>query len=263
MRKSIVVAVSACALVFCLAGCGSQSSAPAASTADASAAVAETSDPTSPAVVADTSEPTSPAVEAETSEQVEAPEPTPMYSLGDIYIYEAADYESEVLGWLPLGDEVQCFAIDEQWAQISYGELEGFVEAAYLTESADDAAAAVNARAEAEAEAWAQAQAAAAAEAQAQAEAEAAAAQAAAEEAAAAEAAAQAEAEAAAAQAAAEAEEAAKKAEKESGDDADVSKSDEPTIVSTEYIPPCDGHEDGYTVITYSDGSEEVVEGKI
>ena len=34
------------------------------------------------------------------------------------------------------------------------------------------------------------------------------------------------------------------------------------TVVSREYIPPCDGHKDGYTVITYSDGHEEVIEGK-
>ena len=35
-----------------------------------------------------------------------------------------------------------------------------------------------------------------------------------------------------------------------------------PTVVSSEYFPPCDGHKDGYTVITYSDGTEQIVEGK-
>ena len=72
----------------------------------------------------------------------------------------------------------------------------------------------------------------------------------------------QAQADAAAQAQARAAAEAAASAEAEAQARAAAEAAKAPTVVSKSYVPPCDGHANGYTVITYSDGTEELVEGK-
>ncbi|MCD7763031.1 MAG: SH3 domain-containing protein [Lachnospiraceae bacterium] len=99
----------------------------------------------------------------ETADDVTLDEPVTMYTTGMVNIREEADGSSTLLGTAERGSELQVLGGTSKWFQVTQGDVTGYVAARYLTESTDEAQAAVDQEASARAALEAQAAAAAAA----------------------------------------------------------------------------------------------------
>ncbi|MCC8051337.1 MAG: SH3 domain-containing protein [Clostridiales bacterium] len=99
----------------------------------------------------------------ETADDVVLDEPVTMYTTGMVNIREEADGSSTLLGTAARGSEVEVLGGSSKWFLVTQGDVTGYVAARYLTESTDEAQAAVDQEASARAALEAQAAAAAAA----------------------------------------------------------------------------------------------------
>ncbi|MCD7716460.1 MAG: SH3 domain-containing protein [Lachnospiraceae bacterium] len=99
----------------------------------------------------------------ETAEDVTLEEPVTMYTTGMVNIREEADGSSTLLGTAARGSELQVLGGTSKWFLVTQDDVTGYVAARYLTESTEEAQAAVDEEASARAALEAQAAAAAAA----------------------------------------------------------------------------------------------------